>query len=80
LAKVVVKKLAGKAASRAGTSSARQKRVRDLAGGSVTLRTIDAGSDTFTADLTAVFRKNVAKARRENKLVVGQPDIAPAKR
>jgi hypothetical protein len=29
--------------------------------------TIDANSPTFTSDLTLMFEKNVAKARREHK-------------
>ena len=40
---------------------------------------LDIGSATFPADLTAVFRQNVAKARRENKRVTGSVDGAPAK-
>ena len=32
-----------------------------------TLYTVDADSPTFSKDLTAVFKRNVAKARRENK-------------
>jgi hypothetical protein len=79
LAKVVVRKLNSKSARRSGASSVGKKRVREIGGGSLTLRTLDAGSDTFTSDLTDVFRKNVAKARRENTRVVGKPDIVPAK-
>jgi hypothetical protein len=41
---------------------------------------IDANSKTFTDDLTAVFKKNVAKARRENKRLFGSPDGLPAKK
>jgi hypothetical protein len=79
LAKVVVRKLEPKAGRRTAASSVGKKRVRQIGGGSLTIRTIDAGSDTFTSDLSDVFRMNVAKARRENKLVVGKPDIVPAK-
>jgi hypothetical protein len=75
LAKVVTRKLDTKS----GALSVGKKRFREVGGRSSTLRTIDAGSATFAADLTDVFAKNVAKARRENKLVVGKPDLVPAK-
>jgi hypothetical protein len=56
------------------------KRVRDAATGRIlTMRTIDARSDSFSNDLTYVFTRNVAKARRENKQVTGAADRVPAK-
>lgn len=44
-----------------------------------TLRTIGGRSETFSRDLTYVFTKNVTKARRENKAVVGGAARAPGK-
>jgi hypothetical protein len=55
-----------------------EKRVHS-AGKISTIRTLDGGSKTFGNDLTYVFTRNVAKARRENKLVTGATDRAPAK-
>jgi hypothetical protein len=79
MTKLVVAKLAG---SRAGTAGATvvEKRVRDAASGKMlTVRTIDAQSDTLGRDLNFVFARNVAKARRENKAVTGVADRAPAR-
>lgn len=56
-----------------------EKQVRDTDGRRKTVRRIDAASPSFGADLTYVFRKNVAKARRENKRIVGVSDIVPSK-
>lgn len=41
------------------------------------IRTLDARSDAFGDDLTYVFRKNVEKARRENKRLTGKLGIYP---
>jgi hypothetical protein len=41
---------------------------------------LDAGSETFTDDLFRVFQKNVTKARRDNKRILGYADIDPKKR
>ena len=82
MAKVVITKLKGKTASEltGKRNSVGQKKVRSPEGDLKTLRTLDAGSGTFDADLTYVFGLNVAKARRENKRVAGVADVAPAKR
>lgn len=81
MAKVVIKKLQGRGAKRreAEPSSVGQKRVRGSDGELHTLRTLNTGSKTFSHDLTYVFGKNVAKARRENKRVIGRTDCAPSK-
>lgn len=81
MAKVVIKKLDGKTARKVAASalSVGQKRVRDGDGELRTLRTLNAGSKTFSSDLTYVFGKNVAKARRENKRVTGRTDSVPVK-
>jgi len=81
MAKVVIKKLSGSTARQIGAKPAgvTRKRVSTADGTSKTILTLDAGSETFDSDLTYVFGKNVAKARRENKRVTGATDIAPAK-
>jgi hypothetical protein len=43
------------------------------------VRTLDANTAVFEEGLRYVFAKNVAKARRDNKHVVGATDIAPPK-
>ena len=57
-----------------------KKRIPNAAGGWKTVHTLDANSSSFNEDLRYVFKKNVAKARRENKRVVGSADNAPRKR
>ncbi len=79
MAKVVVKKFGGSTTGVHGTTVT-QKRVRDVASGRfLTLRTIDAQSETLGRDLGYVFAKNVAKARRDNKAVTGVVDRVPTK-
>jgi hypothetical protein len=79
MAKVVVKSLKCKPKGH-GKTSVTEKRVRNKAGQLKTLRTLDVGSSTFGADLQYVFEKNVAKARRDNKRVIGVADVAVSKR
>lgn len=55
------------------------KRVRSEDGEVRTLSSLDAGSKSFRDDLTHVFGKNVAKARKENKRVTGVSDRVPTK-
>lgn len=57
--------------------SVSEKQVRDTAGRVKTLRVLDIGSQTFGDDLLYVFGKNVAKARRDNKRILGMPEIVP---
>jgi hypothetical protein len=57
-----------------------KKRIPNAKGGWKTVHTLDANSSTFNEDLRYVFQKNVAKARRENRRVVGSADNAPRKR
>lgn len=79
MVKVVFKKLRGATARKAGaTAAVEEKRVRNPDGSRV-IFTIDTGSKTFDQDLTYVFGRNVAKARRENKRVTGALDRVPAK-
>jgi glutamate mutase epsilon subunit len=53
------------------------KRLRDENGAVIVLRTVDAGSATLSEDITEVFAKNVAKARRENRKLLGTSEYAP---
>jgi hypothetical protein len=79
MAKVIVTKL-GVTGGRGGKSaSVGEKRVRDGDGKLQTLRTLDGHSETFSHDLTYVFARNVAKARRDNKKITGVTDRVPAK-
>ncbi len=59
------------------TRTVAEKRVRDTAGQVKRLRVLDLGSETFGDDLQYVFGKNVAKARRDNKRIIGTSDVAP---
>lgn len=63
-------------AGRTRTGGVVVKRVRDVNGSLVQLRTVDAASATLSEDITEVFAKNVAKARRENRKVLGTSDYA----
>ena len=55
--------------------SVREKRVRKPNGEYVVVHKLDANSSTFTDDLTYVFEKNVARARRQNKKLLGTADF-----
>lgn len=66
-----------KPAGRLRTGGVGVKRMRDGCGGLVHLRTVDAASATLSQDITEVFSKNVAKARRENRKLLGTSDYAP---
>lgn len=78
MAKVVYKSLNGKRP--AASQAVGKKRISGAEGGSKTVHTLDANSASFDEDLRYVFARNVAKARRENKRVVGSPDGVPRKR
>jgi hypothetical protein len=56
------------------------KRVPGDDGRLTTLHVLDADSTTFGEDLRYVFKRSVAKARRENKRITGVTDFVPAKR
>jgi hypothetical protein len=53
-----------------GRVSVKRKKVRDADGKLTTMFVVDANSPTFADDITYVFRKNVAKARRNNKALL----------
>jgi hypothetical protein len=61
-----------RSAKKAG--SVRSKRMRNADGKFVQVLSLDANSATFIDDLATVFRKNVAKARRENRQLFGSAD------
>jgi hypothetical protein len=66
-----------KARKKAG--SVQVKHVRNADGKPVRVLSLDANSATFIDDLTTVFERNVAKARRENKRLFGSANGRPAK-
>lgn len=54
--------------------------VRDASTGKfVTIKTIRLNKETFGDAFTKVFQDNVAKARRENKRLLGVTDVKPAR-
>lgn len=79
MAKVVFKKLATSAAQKGGKGIAMQKEVVAGADGPREIVIIKTGEDTFARDLTYAFKRNVRKARQENKRVTGELDRAPVK-
>lgn len=60
--------------------SVAEKRLRNAEGKLVRVLSIDANSKTFDSDLTELFRRNVAKARRENKRLLGSASGMPTRR
>jgi hypothetical protein len=55
------------------------KQLRTETGEFVTVYAVDTNSPTFGNDFLAVFRKNVKKAREENRELFGSPDRVPEK-
>jgi hypothetical protein len=70
MADIIIADLA-KTKARRQKGSVREKTLRDSEGRTVRVLSLDANSETFSDDLTLVFRRNVAKARRENKKLFG---------
>jgi hypothetical protein len=60
--------------------SVRKKRVHGSDGRVRQVMLLDLNSATFDDDLTYVFEKNVAKARRENKKLLGSADGIESKK
>lgn len=80
MAKVVFKKLASPTARSVGRKNvAMQKEIVEGPDGPREIVIIKTDRDTFGRDLTYVFKRNVRKARQENKRVTGELDRAPAK-
>jgi hypothetical protein len=71
--KVVVADI-GKTTVPRKTTSVRKKRAHSSDGKVREVMLLDLRSATFDDDLTYVFEKNVAKARRENKKLLGSAD------
>jgi hypothetical protein len=80
LAKVVFKNLKKGRLSKAAARAVGKKRVATADGGWKTVRTLDINSPNFDEAFLHVFRTNVAKARRENKRILGVADVVPPKR
>jgi hypothetical protein len=57
--------------------SVTRKRVAKPGGGWKTVFVLDVSSPSFDEGLHYVFCRNVAKARRENKRLLGLADFAP---
>lgn len=79
MTKVVFAKLAEGTRERATkkSTSVAEHRFRGDDGKMMVVKTVDANSPTLTEDLTYVFSSNVAKARRDNKRLLGSADRAP---
>jgi hypothetical protein len=58
---------------RARLKSARRNRPQH-SGNELEPRRLDVTSPTFDDDLTEVFKRNIAKARRQNKKLLGSAD------
>jgi hypothetical protein len=69
-----------KARSARNQGSVREKLMRNSDGELVRVLSLDANSPTFIEDLTTVFQKNVAKARRENRQLLGSADGLPVEK
>jgi hypothetical protein len=80
MAKVIVKRLRG-APGKPGRSEPRleSRPVRTEDGRVAQVRTLNARGDRFGDDLGVIFRKNVRKARSENKRVTGRVDFVPGR-
>lgn len=80
MAKIVYKSLAQSRSVRRAPRGVGKKRRATADGGWETVWTVNAHSPTLDDDLLYVFRRNVAKARRENKRLLGVADVVPRKR
>ena len=74
--KVVIAPLDKKTAREIGAkgSNAKKRRFKTRDGETKEQWVIDFASDTLSRDLTYVFGRNVAHARRENKRLLGSAD------
>lgn len=70
MTKVVIAEL-NKRKNGGAVGSVREKRLRNAEGKLVRVLSIDANSATFDSDLELLFKRNVARARRENKRLLG---------
>jgi hypothetical protein len=72
--KIVVADSNGSKARHGRKPPVREQRMRRPDGQVVRVVPIDPNSPTFDDDLTHLFQRNIAKARRENKKLFGSPD------
>jgi hypothetical protein len=72
--KVILADLTKEKSRKQNKTSVREKRVYRADGTVARVLSVDANSPTFGDDLTYVFEKNVARARRENKRLFGSAD------
>jgi hypothetical protein len=79
MAKVITGSLKRKRRKTSGVGSVRVKRILGPDGKPRKVWTLDAHSFSFGEDLQYVFGKNVSKARRANKRILGSTDLAPRK-
>ena len=79
MAKVIFGSLKARRSKKA-PASVGKKRVTSVTGERKTVLTLDANSPSFDEGLQYVSARNVAKARRDNKRIVGVADVAPPKR
>jgi hypothetical protein len=79
VAKVVFKNLNPRRRSKGVPPSVGKKSVTTPDGDRKTVWTLDVYSPSFEEGMLYLFRRNVAKARRENKRVLGVTDVVPPK-
>ena len=80
MAKVVFKSLKTGRLGKAAARAIGRKRVATPDGKWKTVRTLDVYHPDFDDAMLYAFRSNVAKARRENKRILGVADVVPRKR
>lgn len=80
MSKVIVTDLGSKAGAHSKKRAVRTRTVHDSDGRVRKVMSLDLNSATFDDDLTYVFERNVAKARRENKKLLGSADGARPKK
>lgn len=73
MTRIIVRKL-GKKGGRHTRSSVVSKSIHKPSGERTKILSVDANSPTFGNDLSIIFERNVAKARRANKKKFGSPD------
>lgn len=74
ISKLLVEKQGTKIIRRSGKGTVTEQRVYGSDGRLKTIYAVDTGSETFGNDLGYAFKKNVSKARRENKKKFGAAD------
>lgn len=79
MTRVVVRPLATKKRTKASHGAVVSKSIHVPGGKRLRILSIDANSPSFATDLSVVFERNVAKARRENKKKFGSSDPAARK-